>query len=96
MTSYSDQYKLHGKEGHLIIPPSKSMVIGWQSGEAALSASISASEGKTYNQKPPPQSTHYGFPTLVGLALTGPITQIQSLVKGSWTIFGLRRAGFLQ
>ena len=31
-------------------------------GEAALSASILASEGKTYNQKPPPQSIHYGFP----------------------------------
>ena len=62
MTSYSEQYKLHGKEGQLIIPPSKSMVIGWQSGEAALSASTLAFEGKTYNQKPPPQSTHYGSP----------------------------------
>ena len=36
------------------------------------------------------------FPTtLVGLALTGPITQFQRLIKGSWTIYGLQRTGFL-
>eukprot|EP00956_Cyclotella_meneghiniana_P001974 scaffold2223_cov46-Cyclotella_meneghiniana.AAC.3 len=35
------------------------------------------------------------FPTLVGLALTGPITQFQRLIKGSWTIYGLQSTGFL-
>eukprot|EP00956_Cyclotella_meneghiniana_P042261 scaffold248404_cov65-Cyclotella_meneghiniana.AAC.2 len=67
------------------IPPGGSMVIGRQNGEAALSALTSViSKGKTFNQKPSPLSTHYG-----------PMTQFQRLIKGSWTICGLQRTGFL-
>eukprot|EP00956_Cyclotella_meneghiniana_P024198 scaffold48306_cov41-Cyclotella_meneghiniana.AAC.1 len=52
--------KLHVKEEQQASPPGGSMVIGWQSGEAAALTPVS--EGKTFNQKPSPLSTHYGFP----------------------------------